>query len=73
MIAPPVAGLDAFVSADRRHAQPIEEAVRSGAFGVAQAPMNLLDTDRRRKWDVSMVADRRESRDGAGPASQHVD
>jgi hypothetical protein len=73
MVSPPVPGPDALRSADRGDAQPIEEAYGSSPLGVAQTPMDLLDTDRRREWHVTMVAKRCESLDGAGPASQHID
>jgi hypothetical protein len=73
MIASPVAGLNALDPSDRRYTQPIEEADRSNAFAIAQTPMDLLDTDRRCKWHVSMAAKRYESLDRSRSASQHID
>ena len=73
VIAPPIAGLDAFGAADRRDAQPVEETTRRSAFGIAQTTMDLLDANRRREWHISVLTERCKSLDGSPPAAQHID
>jgi len=73
MLASPVTGLDAFKPTDWRDAQAVEQADRNDAFGIAQAPMDLLDVDRRRKGHIPMPAKRSESLDRSRAAPQHID
>ena len=73
MITAPVAGLDTLKPTDRRDPQTIEQADRSGALAVAQAAMNLLDIDRRRKRCPAMLTKRSEALHSPRPPPQDVD
>lgn len=70
VIAPPIAGSDALEPADRGDAQTIEEPDRGMAFGHAQTPMDLLDTDCRRKWDIPVATKCREPLCGASSPTE---
>ncbi len=67
VITAPVAGLDALKPIDGRDTQAVDEVDRRGALAFAQAAMNLLDIDRRRKRYLAVLPKRSEALHGPRP------